>query len=566
MRGLCPTVLGGFLVGALLCASFHPAQAARADPQVNADGVPPGMTMTVGVYENPPKLFTDADGTARGFFPDLIEAAAEAAGITILFRPCAWNDCLDQLESGVLDMMPDVAYRPERAERFRFGDRPVIHGWSHFYGDGPPVDEIADLAGRRVAILEGSVQIASLGEALEAAGVEATLVQRSSFEAVFQAVVDGEADLAVANNFVGPHMAQRFRLTRSSHVHAPEPLFLAFSPSLNPAISQRLGQAIDLMKEQAGSPFHAAYARWLLPQPAVPSWVVPALTAFAATALLGLALGAFYRGQVRRSRNALMAKAAEADAANRAKSEFLAQMSHDLRTPLNAVIGFADVMRQESFGPLQNPRYRGYAGDIFYAASYLLSLITDLLDLSRIEAGHYVLAEEWVDMSLVVEEAVRRCATSYAVPIERVQIELAPHSLRGDPRALRQMIDNLVANAFKHGGQDVSVTIAWQADTDGGLLSIRDNGAGFASAPVDVTLDRSSFPDDLAVAGPLKDILGHKAGSSGMGLRIVERLAALHGGVVAIHSVPGRGTTVSLRFPKGRMDGSEAVEGRATPA
>jgi len=152
-----------------------------------------------------------------------------------------------------------------------------------------------------------------------------------------------------------------------------------------------------------------------------------------------------------------------------------------------------------------------------------------------------------------------------------------PIVLAFDARKLRQALVNLLLNGAEaaaeaqreaegEGEPTVWLTVSSTTEPRGAEILIRDNGAGFASVPVDVTLDRSSFPDDLVVAGPLKDILGHKAGSSGLGLRIVERLAALHGGVVAILSVPGQGTTVSLRFPKGRMDGSEAIEGRATPA
>ena len=113
----------------------------------------------VGVYQNSPKIYFDAAGRGQGFFPALINAIASEQGWTVSYIPCLWVECLDMLEAGDIDIMPDVAKSPERQARFQFSNEAVLTSWSYLYvSDGTKVDDISDIEGRRVAVLEGSIQ------------------------------------------------------------------------------------------------------------------------------------------------------------------------------------------------------------------------------------------------------------------------------------------------------------------------------------------------------------------------------------------------------------------------
>jgi two-component system cell cycle sensor histidine kinase PleC len=243
-----------------------------------------------------------------------------------------------------------------------------------------------------------------------------------------------------------------------------------------------------------------------------------------------------------------------AEAANQAKSEFLANMSHELRTPLNAINGFSEIMAGELFGPLGDARYKGYAADILKSGQHLLSLINDILDMAKIEAGKLTLHYEQVSLKEVVEDATRLMRGK----IEEAELTLAvdtPHlpDVEADHRGLKQVLLNLISNAVKFtpkGGQIV-VAVS-QLDDDRQRVAVTDTGIGIA-------------PEDLArLARPFEQVEGQHSKTTqgtGLGLALTKSLVELHGGRLAIESEPGRGTTVSFDLPIRRVAGAENPTG-----
>lgn len=232
----------------------------------------------------------------------------------------------------------------------------------------------------------------------------------------------------------------------------------------------------------------------------------------------------------------------QATAASRSKSEFLANMSHELRTPLNAIIGFSEALERELFGPVGNPRYREYAEDIHDSGVHLLSLINDILDLSKIESGHFKLHEDEIELDHVVASAtriVRHRAQQASVEIE-CDLPAPPVILMVDERALKQILINLVLNAvkFSPGGSKVRVGAAVTAD--GMRIAVEDNGIGIA-------------PDDIPRAlTPFTQIDGSLSRThegTGLGLPLAKHLTELHGGTLSIESVVGEGTSVYVDLP-----------------
>ncbi len=231
-----------------------------------------------------------------------------------------------------------------------------------------------------------------------------------------------------------------------------------------------------------------------------------------------------------------------AEAANQAKSEFLANMSHELRTPLNAINGFSEIMAGEMFGPLGDPKYKGYAADILKSGQHLLSLINDVLDMAKIEAGKLTLHYETVSVKEVVDDAARLMRGK----IQEAGLNLlvdAPElpEIDADYRGLKQVVLNLISNAVKFTPEGGHIVVALSREDDDRLrVAVTDTGIGIAA-------------EDLTrLARPFEQVEGQHSKTTqgtGLGLALTKSLIELHGGALSIESEPGRGTTVSFDLP-----------------
>ncbi len=240
-----------------------------------------------------------------------------------------------------------------------------------------------------------------------------------------------------------------------------------------------------------------------------------------------------------------------AETSNRLKSEFLANMSHELRTPLNAILGFSEVISQETFGP-GLPRYRDYAQDIHGAGSHLLSLINDILDLSKAEAGKLELHPEEVDINGLIHEAARLMRGRAAEQDLRLSIYLAPlPALMIDRLRVKQVLLNMLSNAIKFTPDGGQVTVEAECNVSGDIvICVRDTGIGIPA-------------DQLAVVfEPFQQIesaMARKYQGTGLGLSLVRSLMELHGGSVRIESALQQGTAIYITFPAAcRMDAPAA--------
>lgn len=248
----------------------------------------------------------------------------------------------------------------------------------------------------------------------------------------------------------------------------------------------------------------------------------------------------FQGSEIERAREA-------AEQANRAKSAFLAQMSHELRTPLNAILGFSEVLQTQMFGPLGHARYVEYAGDIHTAGTHLLSLINDILDLAKAEAGKHELAEEWLDVAAVagaVLRLIRPRAEQGGVVLEQsIAAELPP--VRADERKLKQILFNLLGNAVKFTPSGGRVRLS-AVRAEGGelVLAVADTGIGMR--PEDV-------PRALMPFTQIDSRVARRYEGTGLGLPLVKSFVEMHGGRLHLASTLGAGTTAAIYFPVWRL-------------
>ena len=245
----------------------------------------------------------------------------------------------------------------------------------------------------------------------------------------------------------------------------------------------------------------------------------------------------------------------KAEDANRAKSEFLANMSHELRTPLNAIIGFSELMESGLFGPLGNDKYNEYCRDIRDSGRYLLDVINDILDMSRIEAGRVHLNLQPTKLDEIIKDAIR----VMSVRADEKHLVVACESdedltIDGDRRALKQIALNLISNAIKFTPENGRITLRTRGSARSALLVIEDSGIGIPKS----ALAKIGKPFEQVESQFTKSYKG-----SGLGLAIAKSLVELHGGTMRISSSEGVGTTVIIRLP---LHGRPALQYRTAPA
>ncbi|TVQ55824.1 MAG: PAS domain S-box protein [Spirulina sp. DLM2.Bin59] len=221
----------------------------------------------VGIYQNEPKIFRDAQGKPAGFWVDILAAIATAEAWQLEYIPCEWEACLKAVEAGELDLMMDVAYSPERDRRFAFNDEVVLASWSVVYASrDQPLNSLLDLNNKRVAVLRGSIQKAVLAERAAMFDVAPTLVEVDSFSEVFALIAEGAVDAGVVNRFFGAQFKDDYAviptniLVEASHLH-----FITAQGGDRHRLDT-LDLYLQQFKQDKNSVYYQALAAWLEPE------------------------------------------------------------------------------------------------------------------------------------------------------------------------------------------------------------------------------------------------------------------------------------------------------------
>lgn len=240
-----------------------------------------------------------------------------------------------------------------------------------------------------------------------------------------------------------------------------------------------------------------------------------------------------------------------ADETGQARLRFLASITHELRTPLNAIIGFADMMHNEVFGPLGHTRYREYADHIRDSGLHLLDLVSDLLDMSKIESGKFSIERRRFDVKPLVDECLSMVSASALTAGVNLANEVkAGVFANADRRAIKQAMVNLLSNAIKFTPTEGTVTVSINPRADGVDLVVADTGVGIPAGDLE------------RIGKPFEQVSGMKSlhRGTGLGLSLVKALIELHQGHMTIVSALGDGTTVTLSIPDGEAEADQIPE------
>ena len=255
-----------------------------------------------------------------------------------------------------------------------------------------------------------------------------------------------------------------------------------------------------------------------------------------------------------RAQQKLRGALAEAEEASRAKSAFLAAMSHELKTPLNAVLGFSEIIKDEVLGPISPERYRGYAEDIHASGKRLLTIVCDVLDVAQLSDGAITLQPSTYTPKALIDEAITlaRRATKDERDVSVTIPDIFP-TVDVDSKRLRQAIANLVGNALKFTPPGGAVSVTVRLERSGGMsFVVTDTGIGMEPQTISAALE------------PFRQLdrsLSRRFEGAGLGLSITKSIVELHGGVLLIESAVGEGTTASIVLPASRTKPRAALAG-----
>ena len=245
-------LLGMVVVGGALQASAAPPVGTALRP------------IKVGVYANPPKIMMGDNGLPSGILGDVLVAIAEREHWVLQTVRCEWQDCLDSLQSGGIDLLPDVAFTDQRGQIFDFHNTAALLSWSQLYkARGEPIRSMLDLSGKRVAVVAGSVQESGLKSILQSFGVQAELVPVASFVAGVELTAANLADAVATNRFFGDLQAPRYKLEPTAVVFQPAQLYYATAKGQHPELLKAIDHHLALWQVQGDSPYALALRRWL---------------------------------------------------------------------------------------------------------------------------------------------------------------------------------------------------------------------------------------------------------------------------------------------------------------
>lgn len=545
---------GPFIIG--LCIALVTLSCLGVPPARSADRI-----VTVGVYENEPKVFTSESGKPAGVFIDIIEHIAEKEDWELRYVPGTWSEGLDRLEEGKIDLMPDVAYTAEREKIYSFHKVPVLSSWYQVYAPrGSNIHSLLDLNEKRILVLERSVQQEAFERLNKGFGLHSSIIPVPDYKTMFEMVARDDADAAITNRYYGMRHAKKFGLEDTMVVFEPSDLFFAAPKSSSKPLLDAIDRRLVELKKDTRSVYYASLKRWASEDIrfTLPAWLKILGSVFGVVLLMSLVGSLVLNHQVNTrtrelrqvnqemeqriiQRTAELAEARDrAEAADRLKSAFLATMSHELRTPLNSIIGFSGIMLQGYVGPLNDEQIK-QLGMVRNSANHLLALINDVLDISKIEAGQLEVASERFDLRASINKVVdiiRPLAEKNGLAL---RMDVAPEigEMVSDPRRVEQVLLNLLNNAIKFTEQgEVKLT----AKTIQGSIriSVADTGIGIKPEDLDILFQ------------PFRQIstgLSRQHEGTGLGLAICRRLADLLGGEIHAESEWGKGSVFTITLP-----------------
>lgn len=526
-------------------------------------------TLRVAQYENPPTIFRNENNVPSGFWPELTEAVLGNLGYEIEYVDCLWSVCLEMLEANEIDLMPDIAYTPERSNKFQFVEQPLLYSWfSIVVYENIEFETLGDFEGKRIAVLANSIQERGITEYLAREQMQARLVWVSSMEGVLQAVAQGDADIGIVNKFISASDARDVEKTYVAQIpFGTYSLHFAAAPNMDRGFVDAINLEVYHQQTTFRSALQRAMQRWatIVPLP-LPVWVLPVLALTMTLLVIAFIFVLIFRGLVKKQTLSLTSavadleqqiiqrKQAETLAIESQKMDALGRLvggvAHDFNNLLAVIQGNLELMPKKHEN---DPDFADFRSAAIKATGAGATLVRDLLSFSRRAPLH----PELVHMAEILRDVHNMISRIFPANVTlTLHVEDAICPVRLDRGQLENALLNLSINAKDAMPQGGRLT-----------LSCSNNKSSSHSEDRQVRIkvsDTGSGMTDEIRAKVFEPFFTTKevGKGSGMGLAMVHGFVKQSGGRISIDSVLDVGTTVELTFPAQCDDASVEPEQR----
>ena len=501
-----------------------------------------------------PIEYIDENGNISGISGDYLKQISQMLNVEFEWvHNKNWNEALTMMKNGEADMISAIVATPEREHYMSFTDSYLtLTSMIYATDENSVYSNMRALFSRKVALEKGSIMAEMVAENFP----EIIIIETESIEDAIQFVADGKADA-----FLGDVPTTSYYMGNNNLVPVGLTEFAAYpsmgitinSPLLKSSVNKAINSITDYKKAEITS-------RWLSVRAdnGVDTKVIAQVAGVAFAVFGGIMVWVYilYREVKRRKRveKELINAQYEtrralgiAEEANYAKSNFLANMSHEIRTPLNAIIGFSEVMSSGLFGEIKQEKYQGYLKDIAKSGQHLETVINDILDLSKIEAGKWHLNNKEFSLDNCLSECIRLIVTD----ADKKKINVTKSEdhgeikVMGDEVAMKRVFLNLLSNAIKFTPEAGDISCDMRVgDENRVFIEIKDNGIGIPDNMIDKVL--SPF-------GQVHEVREINQTGTGLGLAIVREIVELHDGAFHILSEEGEGTNAIVTLPSERF-------------
>lgn len=527
---------------------------------VFSTGAAQARTVRIGVYDNPPKVLTKNGQTPRGIFIDIIARVAEEEKWDLDYIRGTWNECLEHLEKGEIDLMPDVAFSKQRSAIFDFNKIPVLSSWLQIYcRPDNLISSVSQLDGKKISILHGSIQ-QEVSEALqEQLDINFEMILLPDYESTVKIVERGKADAVIVSRFYGYSQKKSDILVPTPVILNPSTLHFITMKGTNTDLLNRIDHHIATMMNNPNSDYYESMTRWLLhkkPQFLIPRFLIYFLFAITGLTILFVVFSLLLKRQVNNRTKALKInneklKAAieelervHKEAVNRERLHALGQLTsgiaHDFNNLLTPVLICVDMMIEDQDKPENAEEIRQNLLTIKKAASHGAELVRSMQNFCRSATRNQ--REEKVNINEIIDEALQLAGIRWLSPSKSRNTSVnitrdfgTDVEISGKRTELHEMILNLALNAVDAMPGGGKIEIKTRKIESAVFITIKDSGTG--------------MPDEIMkkCLQPFFTTKGEKG--TGMGLAMVNNIVREHKGELNITSSPGAGTTFTITFP-----------------
>lgn len=508
------------------------------------------IKLTVGVYNNPPKVFYN-EGVPNGIFIDLLEAIVEDENVNLQYTSGEWIELMDMLSRGEIDLMPDVAYSPERDSLYVLNSIPVLGSWLEvFTTNNYEVNSISDLESKKVGVLSGSIQEKYLKLEIEKKlNLKFDLISFNDYESSAEALKDGEVDLLVTDRLFYFSDLSNGKIVPTGVIFRPTDLHLAFSKKTDPAIIRLFDRRLAELKNDPNSRYYEILHEWYDKdvEPKVPPYIkwLLLITGIVLIMVIGFSMVLRYRVKVqtralwKKNRQLTLAKE-KAEENERLKTIFLQNMSHEIRTPMNGIIGFLELLKEPNLDPESRKKYIEI---VIKSGKRLLTTINNIIEISKIDSDQIAVHPSKVNIPEVMEfyySFFKPQASEKNIELRLTQKIPEDHAFTlTDKFIFDNILTNLIGNAIKftHKGY---VEFGNYLEDDRLIFFVKDTGMG-------IPKERQKAIFERFVQANLNITRPHEG--SGLGLAIVQAYVKALQGKIWVESEIDKGSTFYFSIP-----------------